>query len=71
MFTVEIKINGALLSHIYGRNVGYSEATGKSRYKFEYYQCETRKIQNGEVEHRRSDGITALISTILNKVDNE
>jgi hypothetical protein len=26
MFTVEIKINGSLVGHIYGRNVGYNEA---------------------------------------------
>lgn len=69
MFTVEIRINGSMISHIYGRNVSESQTSGKHVYDFEYYQPETRKIQKGQVEHNRSDGINSLISSILDIVE--
>jgi len=68
MFTVEIKINGALISHIYGHNQGDSPKGCK--YRYEYYETETRKIVNGTVIHARQKGIRELVNAILSDVSN-
>ena len=67
MFTVEIKINGSLISHIYGHNEG-DLLDGTSLYRYEYYETETRKVRNGKVAHKRNAGIRELINTILTDV---
>jgi hypothetical protein len=67
MFTVEIRINSALIAHVYGRNVG--ETNGVSIYDCEYYEADTRKVRNVTVRHKRDDGIRRLVRTILEKVD--
>jgi len=63
MFTVEIKINGSLISHIYGHNEG--DTANGCKYRYEFYEVETRKVTNGFVVHPRQDGITELIKIIL------
>lgn len=65
MFTVEIKINGFMISHIYGHNESQQNKAGETRYTFEYYEIESRKLQTGEVWHKREDGIDKLIGKIL------
>jgi len=70
MFTVEIKVNGALIGHIYGQNLGV-ELDGKTKYKYEYYEPGANKIVNGSVYCVREDGIRPLITTILNEIDNK
>jgi hypothetical protein len=67
MFTVEIKINGTMIGHIYGHNEG-DLANGKCKYRYEYYEIEKRKVRNGMVEHARTDGIRQLVAAILNDV---
>ena len=68
MFTVEIKINGSLIGHIYGHNEGHTDKG--DRYRYEYYETETRKIVNGEVTHPRRNGIRPLITAILSDVEH-
>ena len=62
MFTVEIKINGTMIKHIYGLNVS-------GRYECEYdvdiYDVQTRTVNHHKVTHNRSYGITKLIQLIL------
>ena len=70
MFTVEIKINGSMIGHIYGHNKA-DIANGVCRYEYEYYQPELRKMVCGEVTHARDDGIRELISMILNDVNKQ
>jgi len=70
MFTVEIRINGAMIAHIYGRNIA-PLPNGKTRYEYEYYEAETHKVQNGCVEHLREDGIVPLVSSILDDVSHD
>lgn len=70
MFTVEIRINGAMIAHIYGRNIA-PLPNGKTRYEYEYYEAETRKVQNGCVEHLREAGIVPLVSSILEDVSHD
>lgn len=69
MFTFEIKINGAMIAHIYGNNISDLPG-GKCKYKYEYYEVEKRKVLNGEVTHLRSSGIMSLVSLILKDVEN-
>ncbi len=67
MFTVEIRINGSLISHIYGQNRGM---TGElTNYAYEYYEPETRNLKKGTVQHDRDAGITPLITKILNDLE--
>jgi hypothetical protein len=65
MFTVEIKINGTLINHIYGRNEGPSHDGLGDQYRYELYEVETRQVNNGRVTHKRSDGINKLVAAIL------
>jgi hypothetical protein len=64
MFTIEVKINGSLISHIYGRNIG-DGPDGASQYAYEYYEPEIRKVVKGEVFHARGEGIRSLVQKIL------
>ena len=77
MLTAEIKINGAMIGHVYARNVCLAmncdglpgDRKHVCRYVYEYYEVESRKIVNGEVRHNRNDGIRKLISLILLDAD--
>jgi hypothetical protein len=64
MFTVEIRINGSLIGHVYGRNKGDNN-DGTSSYEYEYYEPEQRKVKKGKVDHRRMDGAVPLVVKIL------
>jgi len=66
MLSVELKVNGALVGHIYGRNI---QGDTISKYKYEYYEPESRKFIKGTVTHRRSEGLRNLISIILNDME--
>lgn len=67
MFTFEVRINGSLISHVYGRNVGPDD-DGKTRYAYEYYEAESRKVSSGHVAYRSEEGIRGLLVTILNDI---
>ena len=65
MFTIEIKINGAMIGHIYGQNKG-SVGDGEYEYCYEYYEPDNKiNLQRGTVRHKRSDGIKELVKLIL------
>ena len=73
MFTVEIRINGSLVSHIYGVNVTDSHPinNGKGdRYDCQVYDVEKRASRDVSVRHHRRDGINALVAKILNKTES-
>lgn len=67
MFTVEIRINGSMIGHIYGHNEG--DTADGCKYRYEYYEPETRKLIKGNIEHKRSKGIRQLITQILNDIE--
>ena len=74
MFTVEIRINGSLLihvyghnAHVYGNNTGRRDVDGLSLYNYVICRTESGKIASGVVEHRHNDGIEALIVKIMAK----
>lgn len=66
MFTTEIRINGMLVLHIYGRNTAVCK-DGKSQYIIELYKTETSEITTFNIYHRRSEGISKLIELILSE----
>jgi hypothetical protein len=65
MFTVEIRVNGTLIAHVYGRNAGDARTEGLTQYFYEMYRTEDRKVITGSVEHMRELGIESLIARIL------
>lgn len=65
MFTFEIRINGALIGHIYGHNEDRITPQGEDTYRYEYYETESRRIANGGGTHKRSEGIRKLVAKIL------
>jgi len=69
MFTVEIRINGSLIIHIYGRNYGKSPKGGSEyEYGYEYYSPELHKVVKGIILHDRDAGVNPLIGKILEDV---
>lgn len=66
MFTVEIKINGALIGHVYARNLDADAY--ESTYHVEYYKPESRKVRKFKVKHKRSDRAEKLLALILEKI---
>lgn len=71
MLTVELKVNGTMVGHIYARNVTGTKHLGNQNhlYHWEYYRPEQRTLRQGTVTHVRDDGIEQLISIILSEVD--
>ncbi len=68
MFSVEIKINGALISHLYGRNTGETLVPNVSKYDWHLYNAETGVVEAGITIHHRSSGLDQLVWQILDKV---
>ena len=66
MFTIEIKINGSMIGHIYGHNEGPDpNGTGDTKYAWEYYRPKSREIKHGTVFHSQEAGIESLVCKIL------
>lgn len=68
MFTVEVRVNGVMVAHVYGVNTG--EADGDRHiYRYELYETGNAlngiSVRSGTVRHRRQDGILALVRGIL------
>ena len=71
MFTTEIRVNGTLIGHVYGRNLMETK-DGKDHYTFEYYAPENPgEVVKGDVWHTRSDGIRKLLVKILQEVEKQ
>ena len=69
MFTVELKINGALIGHIHGQNITTESNSGECEYSYEYYDVQKKEINRGQVVHNRPDGIRNLIKIILEDLE--
>lgn len=69
MFTAEIRINGTLLTHIYGHNSGLTDAKRRHIYDVTCYSVETQKTATFQVNHERKLGINKLLSQILEELD--
>jgi len=70
MFTVEIRINGNLISHIYGHNEEIDNLKNDLyKYSYRFYNAETGKLISGNINHKRDSGINKLVTLILNDVE--
>ena len=69
MFTFEIRINGDLISHIYGHNERLDKNGRHYEYSYRHYSVETGDITAGTVKHERKKGINKLIRLILEEVE--
>ena len=66
MISVEIKINGSLIAHIYGHNEGTYNSKGETQYSYELYEVAKgdKALKYGTVDHKRDEGIFQLIKKI-------
>jgi hypothetical protein len=64
MLTAEIKINGALIVHIYAVNERELNDIGETKYRYEIYRPDS-PIRTGEVHHLYGDGAASLIHCII------
>ena len=70
MFSVEVRINGSMIGHIYGHNEGFTNNSKKydeCNYTYQYYDVQEGIVYSGEVKHERQDGIEELLKRILQK----
>ncbi len=66
MISVELKVNGVMVGHIYARNITPSnKIVGFNLYHWEYYTPEAREVLKGKVKHKREAGIGVLVGKIL------
>ncbi len=65
MISSDIRINGALIAHVYATNTSGVNDGGLAGYSWVYQDIETGKRTAGRVEHERSRGAAALIAAIL------
>lgn len=83
MLTVEIKVNGALIGHIYLVNMGaVLGVPDKNRYEYEFYEIgaqldsEQKKkrlskykpLRTGKLVHKRTDGAMRLIKKAIDDI---
>jgi len=73
MLTVEMKVNGTLVHHIYAQNVEY---VGDGAYMYDYTSCIPvplkdiePAIKTGSVVHKRDEGMAVLVNTIIKDLD--
>lgn len=73
MFSVEIRINGEMISHIYGHNIKHLKGDW-FMYDYQFYSMDNdkKKFKQGTVKHRRNkDSINILIGKILSDVKKD
>jgi len=74
MFTVEVKVNGFLAAHIYGKNIGCVKGNNYA-YEYEYFEVdggfgsENKNVIRGNIVHNREERIIKLIYIILGDVN--
>lgn len=74
VFTVELKINGTLVAHLYGVNKGpvvSKETDDFGVYHYHYYDVSTGKAINNTIRHRRSEGLRNLVVACLEDADGK
>ena len=70
MMTVEIRINGSMIAHIYARNAGCNNGD-MDKYIYEYYRPETNKVVNGIVNYKRDNGACGLTLAIMKDAERK
>jgi len=63
MITIEIRINGALIGHIYAVNLR-GAPDGLCEYRYEYYEPDRGSLVTGKIKHQRPEGALALVAKL-------
>lgn len=75
MFTAEIKINGVLVAHVFGRNVTAKETKAGEADIYETQVIEVnereQEVERHLISHHREDGICKLVEQILARHNEE
>jgi hypothetical protein len=76
MISMDMKVNGVLIGHIYCHNEGsihMDNVLDLCQYYWEYHKIGERKskIQRGCVSHRRKEGALKLFSLIIKDILHE
>lgn len=69
MFSVEIRINGNLVSHLYGQNMIDIDDDKKCRYRYVYHRVDKLDSTEGNVSHKHDDGIEKLLQIVLKDME--
>ena len=71
MFTVELKVNGVLCSHLYGHNTypGAINEKMRCRYSISHYRVRDGSTVSFTVQHDQKDGLDILIEKALSKAN--
>ncbi len=72
MFSVEIRINGEMIKHIKGQNMGFE--TGKDMrciYDYQMYDVVNKTVDEGTLVHDRKEGMNELLMKILMNVEKK
>jgi len=69
MFSIEIRINGELVTHIKGRHK--CTAGQDSVYDYSIYNIEKEEMKTGTVLHTRRNGIQKLVCIILEDTEDK
>lgn len=69
MFSTEIRVNGEMIGHLYGQNIGYTNPN-KHNYFYRYYDVTTGITTEGYVTHERDKGIKVLLAKIMEDMTN-
>jgi len=71
MFTVEIKVNGSIISCINCKNItNRNEDSDEDLYEYECYTYSKNLIKK-TIKHKKEDGIHKIVGKILNQVSKE
>lgn len=68
MFSMEVRINGSLIGHIHGQNLGLSDTGETTKYSYEYYEPTLGALVKGTIYHVRELGIRPLLQQILQDI---
>jgi len=73
MFTVEVRVNGTLIVHVYGRNVSGAPSGRPNEYHYDLVELsqDSRSAIDGRVSHVPDKGITELVRLILADVNRQ
>jgi len=72
MITAEIRVNTALIGHVYCiRETKIPLPSGKDLYSVSYYHPESEQLVTFQLEHEREKGAVNLMKKIFSKLDKK
>jgi hypothetical protein len=66
MFSIELKVNGTLVGHIYGRRI--EEHGDRRKWEYEYYEPEAGELEKHTISGDKDMPLVVLVRNILDQV---